>query len=102
LSNSRIREYIGSPVALARFRMLYRGLLAKGAYAMGLGILAVLIGLGAAGAGAYLGFVANGMPVALPGALAGASPETVAIVMLVSGAITMVLGAVSIVRSDHY
>ncbi|NMJ42172.1 hypothetical protein GWK16_13030 [Roseomonas sp. JC162] len=69
---------------------------------MGLGILAVLIGLGAAGAGAYLGFAANGVALALPGALAGASPATVAVVMLVSGAVTMVLGAVSIVRSNQY
>ncbi|MBR0662289.1 hypothetical protein [Neoroseomonas oryzicola] len=69
---------------------------------MGLGIIAILIGLGAAGAGAYLGFATQGVPVALPGALAGASPETVAIVMLVSGAITIVLGAVSIVRSNEY
>lgn len=69
---------------------------------MGLGILAVLIGLGAAGAGAYLGFAASGMPVVLPGALAGASPETIAIGMLVSGAITVVLGAVNIVRSNEY
>ncbi len=65
---------------------------------MGLGILALLIGLGAAGTGAYIGFATNG----LPGALAGTSPETIAIVMLISGAITMVLGAVSIFRANEY
>ena len=42
---------------------------------MGLGIIALIIGLGAAGAGAYVGFATNGLPVALPGSLAGSSPE---------------------------
>jgi hypothetical protein len=69
---------------------------------MGLGIIALIIGLGAAGAGAYVGFATNGLPVALPGSLAGSSPESVAIIMLISGAITMVLGAVSIFRANEY
>ncbi len=60
---------------------------------MGLGIIALIIGLGAAGAGAYVGFATNGLPVALPGSLAGASPEAIAIVMLISGAITWGVGA---------
>lgn len=83
-------------------RDIYLGLLAKGACAMGLGIIALLIGLSAAGTGAYVGFATSGLPVALPGALAGTSPETVAIVMLVTGAITMLLGALNIMRSDQY
>ncbi len=69
---------------------------------MGLGIIALLIGLSAAGVGAYVGFATNGLPVALPGGLASSNPETVAIMLLISGAITMLLGAVSIFRSDHY
>ena len=69
---------------------------------MALGIIALLIGLGAAGAGAYLGFTTSGMPLILPGGLPATEPETIAIVMLVSGAITMVLGAVSIFREQEY
>lgn len=69
---------------------------------MGLGIVALLMGLGAAGAGAYVGFTTNGVPVTLPGGLPAAAPETVAIVMLLSGALTMLLGAVSIYRSEDY
>lgn len=69
---------------------------------MALGIIALLIGLGAAGAGAYLGFGATGVQLALPGGQTAADPETIAIVMLVSGALTMVLGAISILRADQY
>jgi hypothetical protein len=69
---------------------------------MGLGIVALLMGLGAAGTGAYLGFSASGTPVALPVGLPAAAPETLAIVMLVSGALTMLLGALSIYRSEEY
>lgn len=69
---------------------------------MALGIIALLIGLGAAGAGAYLGFGSSGVQLALPVGQMAADPETLAIVMLVSGALTMVLGAISILRADQY
>jgi hypothetical protein len=62
----------------------------------------LFIGLGAAGAGAYLGFGTVGVPLALPGGQLAADPETLAIVMLASGALTMVLGAISILRGDQY
>ena len=49
---------------------------------MGLGIIALLMGLGAAGAGAYVGFGSNVMMVPLPAGLPAAAPETIAIFML--------------------
>lgn len=69
---------------------------------MGLGIIAILMGLGAAGAGAYLGFGMSGFHLALPAGLPAVAPETVAILMFLSGAITMLLGAISIYRADEY
>lgn len=69
---------------------------------MGLGIIALLMGLGAAGAGAYVGFGSNGMMVSLPAGLPAAAPETIAIFMFVVGAITMLLGAVTMYRSNEY
>jgi hypothetical protein len=69
---------------------------------MGLGIIALLMGLGAAGAGAYVGFGSNVMLVPLPAGLPAVAPETIALVMFVVGAITMLLGAVSIYRSSEY
>lgn len=69
---------------------------------MALGIIAFLMGLGAAGAGAYVGFRTTGMLVPMPAGLPAAEPETIAIFMFVCGAITMLLGAISMYRSNEY
>ncbi|MBR0673865.1 hypothetical protein [Neoroseomonas soli] len=69
---------------------------------MGLGIIAFLMGFGAAGAGAYVGFKTTGMLVPMPAGLPAAAPETIAICMFVIGAITMLLGAISMYRSNEY
>jgi len=64
------------------------------------GIVALLVGFGAAVAGAYVGFGTSGMAVALPAGLPATEPETVAIVMLACGAVTMLLGAISLHRTN--
>lgn len=69
---------------------------------MGLGIIAFLIGLGAAGAGAYIGFGSSTAVVSMPAGLPAAAPETIAICMFLVGAITMLLGAISMYRSHEY
>ena len=66
---------------------------------MALGIVALLIGLGAASIGAYVGFGTTGLLVTMPAGLPPVSPETAAMVMFVCGAVTMMLGAMSIYRS---
>ncbi|MBR0684167.1 hypothetical protein GXW74_27125 [Roseomonas eburnea] len=61
-----------------------------------------MIGLGAAGFGAYIGFGSQGMTVSLPAGLPAMEPETVAVLMFVCGAIAMLLGAISIHRANDY
>ena len=92
----------GNPGSRCAFVTHSQWLCKGGCYDMGLGIIAILMGLGAAGAGAYLGFGTNGLQLALPAGLPAVAPETVAILMFLSGAITMLLGAISIYRADEY
>lgn len=68
---------------------------------MGLGIIALLLGMGAAGAGAYIGLATSRLLVSLPGGLPAMAPETVALAMFVTGALTMLLGILSIYRSTE-
>lgn len=63
---------------------------------MGLGIVALLLGMGAAGAGAYIGLATSRMLVSLPGGLPAMAPETVALGMFMIGTLTMLLGIASI------
>jgi hypothetical protein len=77
------------------------GCFMKGIFAMALGIIALVLGLGSAGAGAYVGFTANRMLVPMPGGLPAMAQETVAIGMFVVGALTMLLGVVTIYRSNE-
>lgn len=67
---------------------------------MALGIIAMMLGLSSAGAGAYVGLTANRMLVPMPGGLPAMAPETVALSMFLVGALTMLLGAVTIYRSN--
>jgi hypothetical protein len=69
---------------------------------MGLGVIAFLFGLGAAGAGAWVGFATQGAMVALPGGLPAMPPETLAIGMLALGLLTMLLGVLSIYKAQEY
>jgi len=58
-------------------------------------------GLGAAAGGAYIGFASTVRLIALPAGLPAAEPETVAIFLLACGAITMLLGAISIYKANE-
>lgn len=66
---------------------------------MALGMVALMIGLGAAAGGAYIGFGASARLIALPAGLPAVEPETVAIFMFACGAITTLLGAISIYKA---
>jgi hypothetical protein len=72
-----------------------------GDHAMSLGVLAFLFGLGAAAAGAWLGFATQGALVVLPGGLPAMPPATLGIAMLAIGLMTMMLGALSIYRAQE-
>lgn len=67
---------------------------------MTLGIVSLLTGLGAASLGVYVGFGVTGIPVAMPAGLPEISAETAAMVMLACGAVSMILGALSICSSE--
>jgi hypothetical protein len=64
-----------------------------------LGLLALMMGLGATAGGVYLGMATSTRLVALPGGLAEAPSETVAIIMASCGAITMLLGVIGLHRA---
>ena len=66
---------------------------------MGLGIIAMLVGLATAAAGAYVGVKASRMLVSMPGGLPALEPETVAMALFTLGALTMLLGVVTMYRS---
>ena len=73
----------------------------EGRWAMALGMVALMIGLGAAAGGAYVGFSASARLIALPAGLPAVEPETVAIFMFACGAITTLLGAISIYKAHE-
>lgn len=70
-----------------------------GRWTMVLGVVALLFGFGASAAGAYVGFGASGRLITLPAGLPAAEPETVALFMFACGAVTMLLGAISIYKA---
>jgi hypothetical protein len=67
---------------------------------MALGMVALMIGIGAAAGGAYVGFGSSARLVALPGGLPAVDPETVALFMFACGGITTLLGAISIYKAN--
>jgi formate hydrogenlyase subunit 3/multisubunit Na+/H+ antiporter MnhD subunit len=71
-----------------------------GRLAVALGAIAILIGLGAAGAGAWLayGHTASIMP--LPGGLPAAESSMISIYLVACGALTMLVGAFSIYKAQ--
>jgi hypothetical protein len=66
-----------------------------------LGVLALVIGFLAAMAGAWLGAGEAGMAIALPAGLPALASDAAAPFMAMTGAVTMVLGGVSLYRSDE-
>ncbi|MBP0466241.1 hypothetical protein J5Y09_20105 [Roseomonas sp. PWR1] len=69
---------------------------------MALGVIAMLLGLAAATGGALIGLGQTSRLIPLPGGLPAADPETVAIAMFACGAITMLLGVISVYKAqDH-
>ncbi len=73
----------------------------EGRWAMALGLVALMIGLGAVAGGAYIAFRASARLISMPGGLAPMAPETVAIFMFACGAITTLLGAISIYKAHE-
>lgn len=74
----------------------------SGRWTMALGVVAMLLGLCAAVGGALIGLGSSARLVALPPGLPASDPETIAIAMFACGAITMLLGIVSIYKAqDH-
>lgn len=95
MSDISFRDHRNHPLLAAN------GLSVEGRWAMALGLIAMTLGIGAAAAGAYVGFGTSARLVPLPGGLPALEAETVAISMVACGAITMLLGAVSIYRAHE-
>jgi hypothetical protein len=77
------------------------GLSTDGRWAVALGVIALALGVGAIGAGVYVGFWMAGMPLGLPGALAEVPTETIAMGMVVTGGLTTMLGGISLQRAQE-
>lgn len=73
---------------------------ADGRWAMALGVVALLMGLAALAGGAYFGFATSARLVAMPAGLPAAEAETVGMFLFASGAVTMLLGVVSIYKAN--
>lgn len=78
-----------------------RGYPPDGRWAAALGLVSLIVGFGAVAGGAYLGLGISTRLIALPGGLQATPSETVAIVMAGCGAITMLLGAVSLYKAHE-
>ncbi len=71
----------------------------NGHLALALGIIAMLIGMTAMGAGAWLAYGNASSLFQLPGGLPAAESHTVSMYLVACGAMTFVLGAFSIYKS---
>lgn len=71
----------------------------EGRWAIALGLVALLIGLGATAAAAYVGLGPSGRILSLPGGLPSADAGTAAVVMAGCGVVTMLLGAISVYKA---
>lgn len=72
-----------------------------GPLAIALGIIAVIIGMGAVGAGAWLAYGSPMDLLTLPGGLPATEAHTVSVYLVACGAITMLLGAISLYRAQE-
>jgi len=77
-----------------------RGLMPDGRLALALGIIAVLIGLSATAAGAWLAYGNAVWLFTLPGGLPAAEAQTISVYLVACGALTTLLGALSIYKSQ--
>ncbi len=76
-----------------------RGLPPDGRWAIALGLVALMIGFGAMAGGAYLGLGISTRLIALPGGLPATPSETVAIIVASCGAVTTLLGIISLYKA---
>lgn len=85
-----------------RIEAIYdRGMPADGRLAVALGVIAVVIGCCAIGAGAWLAYGTSAAMLSLPGGLPAAESQTVSVYLVACGALTMLLGAISIYKSQE-
>ncbi|MBR0682518.1 hypothetical protein GXW74_18650 [Roseomonas eburnea] len=77
-----------------------RGGTPEGGLAIALGVIAILIGLSAIGAGAWLAYGNVVWLFALPGGLPAAEAQTISVYLVACGALTTLLGALSIYKSQ--
>ncbi len=70
-----------------------------GRWAMALGVIALLIGLGTATAGAWLGFGSRARLVSLPAGLPTMDAATLGMMVLACGVVTMLLGVISVYKA---
>ncbi|MBR0670851.1 hypothetical protein [Neoroseomonas soli] len=71
-----------------------------GRLAVALGIIAILMGFGAIGAGIWLAYGDAVWMLTLPGGLPATESQTVSVYLVACGALTMILGALSIYKSQ--
>jgi hypothetical protein len=71
-----------------------------GRLAVALGIVAILIGLGAIGTGAWIAYGNSAAVFALPGGMPPAEGQTVSLYLVACGALTTLLGGFSIYKSQ--
>lgn len=76
-----------------------RGHVSDGRWAIALGLVALIIGFGAMAGGAYLGLGTSTRLISLPGGLPATPSETVAIIVASCGAITTLLGVISLYQA---
>lgn len=71
-----------------------------GRLAMALGAIAIIIGFAAIGAGIWLAYGNAVWLLTLPGGLPATEAQTVSVYLVACGAVTMILGALSIYKSQ--
>lgn len=77
------------------------GLSPEGRAAMLLGLIALILGFGAVAAGAYVGLFTSLQAIELPGGFAAADRGLVAMVMSGCGALTTLLGGISLYKAQE-
>jgi hypothetical protein len=71
-----------------------------GRLAVGLGVVALLIGCGAIGTGAWIAYGNSAAMFSLPGGMPPAEGQTVSLYLVACGALTSLLGGFSIYKSQ--
>lgn len=71
-----------------------------GRLSVALGAVAILMGLAAIGAGIWLAYGNAGWMLTLPGGLPATEAQSVSVYLVACGALTMILGALSIYKSQ--